>query len=908
MRYQGIHDLVTRTAQCRPGEVAIGCADRQVSYGALETHSNRLAQGLVRCGLGKGARIAILADDPAAVIVSLVGVLKAGGVFVPLDPRFPASRLRAMIEQVSPAAFVVDAAGGDRLRMLGAAVPVVRLGRLDADAAPCARPEVAWSGDDPCSIYFTSGSTGRPKAIVGRLSGIDHFARWEAVTIGVTAGTRISQLASPSFDGFLKDAFVPLCAGGVVCAPPSREVVRDAGQLAAWIAAEQIEVLHCVPSVFRALLNQPLTADSLSALRWVVLAGEAVLPADVGRFAAIAGDRIRILNLYGPTETAITKLYYVVQPGDAERASIPIGRPMPGAAALVLNEAGKPQRIGGVGEIYIRTRHCALGYFDDPAQTAAAFVPNPFRDDPADIVYRTGDFGRLLEDGNFEFLGRRDQQIKVRGVRVELPEIENAVRLHPGVLDVAVIDRQDGDGVTSLCAYLVLAAGTTTAALRAHLADQLPEAMVPSAFVALDALPRTLNGKIDRKALPTLGQARATAGATSRPPRTAMEDAIAAIWADVLQLPQVGASESFFELGGHSLLATRIVSRVRDRLGVELPLRALFEAPTVEQLAHHIEHVAPAARQRAARAPRGVVAIRAGRLVHESYEHGDADTLHDLRSVTKSVTSLLLGIALDCGWIHSIDDSLARYLPGFDGAHARIRLRELAEMRSGLAADESDPASPGHEDRLDAAPDWLAFARGIPMLDLPGTQFRYASLNAFLLGAAIESAAGRGLDDIAREHLFAPLGIERFAWRRVPGGHVAGHGNLQLRACDAAAIGQLVLDGGEHQGRRVVSQRWIEDSLTPEVPIPATAYAAAHASAYGYLWYAGHEALAGRRQTVLSASGNGGNKIYIVPDEQLVVAIATGSRDFEHGPAASRDILLGMLPALDASGARVSQP
>jgi acyl carrier protein len=243
-----------------------------------------------------------------------------------------------------------------------------------------------------------------------------------------------------------------------------------------------------------------------------------------------------------------------------------------------------------VGEIYLRTPYRALGYYEEPELTRQAFVPNPFGDDPADLVFRTGDYGRLLWDGNLEYLGRRDDQVKIRGVRVELGEIENLLRSHAGVQDVAVVDRDDADGNKYLCAYLVLAGGVATGELREHLSAHLPELMVPSAFVAMAELPRTLNGKIDRKALPTLEQVQAgRQDQEESRARTPVEEILGGIWCEVLRIPQVGLAGNFFELGGHSLLATQIISRVRESLGVELPLRVLFEAPTLVALASRIE-------------------------------------------------------------------------------------------------------------------------------------------------------------------------------------------------------------------------------------------------------------------------------------------------------------------------------
>ena len=590
-----VHELFSAVAGRHAARTAIERAGRRTTYGELESRANRLAHRLVEEGLAIGDVVALIARDPAEVVTGILGVLKAGGVFMPMDPAFPVPRLRLMAAQVAPRWAVV----GDGPEELAAAVldPSVRvLGPTGGDRPGWSEepPAVTTGPESPCSIYFTSGSTGRPKAILGRLKGIAHFVQWEADLLDVGAATRVSQLASPAFDGFLKDVFVPLLAGGVACVPESRDLLLDAARLIDWLDVEGVEILHCVPSLLRAMLHETLDPQYFAPMRWVVLAGEVLQRSDVRRWREVFGDRIRMLNLYGPTETTVTKLYHVVGDGDVERNSIPIGRPMPGAAALVLDSRDRPCGVGDVGEIVLRTPYRSLGYYGDPDLTRRSFVPNPFSEDPDDLVYRTGDYGRLLEDGGFEFLGRRDQQVQVRGVRAELGEIEGWILEHPGVEEAAVVDRADGDGNTFLCAYVVPAAGADAerlaGELRTFLGEQLPEALVPSAFIPMAELPRTLGGKIDRRALPTLEQIRdRRSGGAEAEPRSPMEEILAGIWCQVLRLPRVGRDDHFFELGGHSLLATQVILRLRQTLGVDLSLRSLFEAPTVSRLAVAVE-------------------------------------------------------------------------------------------------------------------------------------------------------------------------------------------------------------------------------------------------------------------------------------------------------------------------------
>ena len=594
--------MFSRTAEQYGTQVAIERGFQRVSYAEVEEQSNRLANYLLDQGVSSGTMVGLFTDDPVQIIIAILGVLKAGGVFVPLDPTFPEQRLRGMSSQVQPEWFVTERKYVEKLGQVwaGAAARVICVDESESEFAQyerVERPGVASNPEAPCSIYFTSGSTGKPKAILGRLKGIDHFIRWEIEALGVTAGTRVSQLASPSFDGFLKDVFVPLCAGGVVCAPESRSIVLEGWRLADWLDIEQIEILHCVPSVFRSLLNEDLNDKYFEPMRYVVLAGEVLQPADVKRWMKIFGERIRLANFYGPTETTILKSFHFVKPEDADRPSIPLGKPIDGSLVMVIDSSGDLCGLGAVGEIHIKTPYRAHGYYGEPELTKEVFIQNPFNDDPSDILYKTGDFGRLIKGGDLEFLGRRDQQVQVRGVRVELGEIENLLRAHETVADVAVIDRDDEQGNKYLVAYVTMNNGTGSDQLREYLAERLPETMLPSAFVELDQLPRTLNGKLDRKALPALELLQAEKEMSEAGPRDPVEEIVAGIWCEVLRLPAIGRHGNFFNLGGHSLLVTQVLSRVREFFKVELPVRSLFETPTIEGFAQLIQEQINAGKQ-----------------------------------------------------------------------------------------------------------------------------------------------------------------------------------------------------------------------------------------------------------------------------------------------------------------------
>ena len=562
-----------------------------VTYAELDRAAAGLAARLVAHGVEKGSAVAILSSRSFDHVLGILAILKAGGRFVPLEPRTPPRRLAAMLALVSPRCFLLGEGGTAALAAMpasGAEAAVIELdGRPESDAGGSA-PPVEIGPDDACYVYFTSGSTGQPKGIAGRYKSIGHFIRWEIETFGVAAGWRVSQLTAPSFDAFLRDLFTPLCAGGTICAPESRDVVMDAERLSDWLAAARVNVVHTVPSLFRTLLHVS-PPRPLPDLRWVLLAGEPLLPSDVKHWTELYGTAARLVNLYGPTETTMTKLFHCVVPGDGEKRSIPIGKPMPGARALVLDARGRTCPPRGVGEIHIRTPYRSLGYVGREDLTREAFIPNPFSSDPNDLIYKTGDLGRQLEDGTFELLGRRDNQVKIRGVRLELTEIEDLLLTHGQVREAAVVDREDENGTRFLCAYVVAAQPLGGTELRDFLAQSLPEYALPSVFVSLGSLPRTLSGKVDRRSLPAPEKLRAEAPAGFVAPRSGSEEMVAEIFARVLGRARVGVHESFFALGGHSLLATQLLSQVRTAFGAEVALRALFEAPTISGLTAIVE-------------------------------------------------------------------------------------------------------------------------------------------------------------------------------------------------------------------------------------------------------------------------------------------------------------------------------
>ncbi|WP_414621619.1 non-ribosomal peptide synthetase [Calothrix sp. CCY 0018] len=600
-----IQDWFSQTAEKFGNNTAVNCGEQKLTYSEIEAQSNKLANFLIEHGATKGSIVAILAEDTIKFIIAILGILKAGCVFVPLVPNLPEHRINTIVAEVSPKWFVVDAVGFKKISH-GRTVefsqsPVICLSETQtfenfnsfdyhlndyAEYSKVEKPFVQLEPDDMCYLYFTSGSTGKPKGIAGRLKSISHFINWEIKTFNIKESIRVSQLITPAFDAFLRDIFVPLCSGGVVCIPEEIDTILDARKLISFLDNQQINLIHCVPSLFRSILNQDLDKNQFCALQYILLSGEPLQQNDISRWMDVYGDRIQLVNLYGASETTMTKFFYFVKPEDTKRQSIPIGKPMDGAAAIVVDSQGKVCPSGMVGEIYIRTPYRTLGYYQQPELTSKVFIANPFSNNKNDIIYKTGDLGRILEDGNFECLGRKDRQVKIRGIRIELGEIENHLRSHRSVKDIAIVDRDDSNGNKYLCAYVVLFEKLPPGELKDFLLEFLPESMIPSVFVVMDALPRTISGKIDRRSLPAPNRQQ---NRTFVPPKTPVEVQLAQIWMQVLNIDRVGLNDNFFELGGHSLNATQLVSRVGKAFGVEMPLRILFESPILASLVESLE-------------------------------------------------------------------------------------------------------------------------------------------------------------------------------------------------------------------------------------------------------------------------------------------------------------------------------
>ena len=584
-RTSRLHELFEEQVALTPEATAVVFEGRQYSYAELNGRANRLAHYLVKQGVKPETLVGISMERSLEMVVGLLGILKTGAAYVPLDPSYPEERIAYMFDNAQLSVLLTQA---DLAKRTSARIICLDTDWSEIEAESDTNPNVPISEDNLAYVIYTSGSTGRPKGAMNTHRAICNRLLWMQKHYELTPADRVMQKTPYSFDVSVWEFFWPLITGAtLVVARP--EGHRDSRYLAKLIDEQGITTMHFVPSMLRVFLEEA-GIDGSRSLRQVMCSGEALTRDLVARFEQKFDAKLH--NLYGPTEAAVDVSYWECE-ATGNRA-VPIGRPISNTQLYVLDPWMQPAAIGVIGELYIGGVAVGRGYWRNPDLTAERFVPHPLSSESGARLYRTGDLARFMADGNIEYVGRTDSQVKIRGNRIELGEIETAISQVPGVSEVVVIVREDAPGDGRLVGYVVWETGaeTSSANLREQLRQRLPDYMVPAALVTLERMPLSPNGKIDRKALPAPDIGTQVRESTAYlEPQTQLEKTIVQLWGELLNVQQIGLNDDFFDLGGHSLLAAQFLSRLRDTIGVEVSLKTFFEASTVAGVAKSVSAI-----------------------------------------------------------------------------------------------------------------------------------------------------------------------------------------------------------------------------------------------------------------------------------------------------------------------------
>lgn len=582
-----LQDKLSHTAKMHKDRIAIEYGEKFLSYGELDRRSTLISSFMINRKIENGSFIGIMIEDRIELISVIIGTLKARCVFMPLDTWWlPDDAIRERFKSTDTRFVFCDKENEKRLKQIfkkdkrnGNIFLINDEFYRKNNGHPGEKAKITYDNQDPVYVCFTSGTTGTPNAVIGKNISLLHFIEWQSETFGVNPSSRVSQLAAAGFDIYLRNIFLPLLCGAAICIPENKKQVMVRDKLVKWIDENKITLIDCAPTIFNIFNGESLTPKHFAHLKYIILAGEPVNPYKLKNWYEIFDDRIQLVNAYGPTETTLFKACYFIQKNDIERNNIPVGKPIRNARMILLDKDMKICTLGQTGEIHIRTPYMTLGYHNNQELNARKFVQNPFTR-KNEVIYKSGDLGRELPGGNIEILGRVDRQIKIRGIRIELEEIEYQLQKYTKIEEVTVIVKEDRNKEKYLCAYFTSDQKVTSSELRKYLLKILPKYMVPSHFIKVKDFPLTSNGKIDRKTLPD-----PELEVVKIKPLNETEKKLLSAWSEVLNIAEadINTNSSFFELGGNSLKVIELISNlIKD---CKITADQIYQYDTIAQLA-----------------------------------------------------------------------------------------------------------------------------------------------------------------------------------------------------------------------------------------------------------------------------------------------------------------------------------
>lgn len=584
-----IQEKIQQTMNNYKSNVAIEHGNNILTYSQIDIQSKKIANYLIIHGFEKETFIGVSVGSKVDFIITIIGIIRARCVFVPIDPSYPIERINSMIKKCNLKFVISD--NNNHGEQFDNITNITYDDIINSNQLNDCNKNVEYAITDRIYVYFTSGTSGEPKAIVGKNESLLQFINWEAESFNIDDKSRVSQFTNVGFDAYLRDVFLPLLNGATLCIPDDKDILSNDKKIKKWIEDERINLIHCVPSLFDLILRD-CNAFEFSSLKYVLLSGERIKPDHIKIWFETYKDRIKIVNLYGATETTMIRTMHVVTEADLGRERIPIGKPIKGSRVIILDDNMQPCEEGIIGEIYIRTPYGTYGYYNDLILNKQKFIQNPFSTNPADLIYKTGDLGKFLPDGTIDLIGRIDRQVKISGVRVELEEVENILRNHIALTDIVVIKKEMSNNELLLAFVIINPCNNNNdfeyirELLNDHARKNMPLYMVPHEYIKIDSIPRKPNGKIDYA---LLSKVYDEADNIVVAPRNNLEVKLNSIWEKILNVNIGNINESFFKLGGNSLSMLRLVSEIHNELDIRLTIGEFFNNSTIEAQAKFIQ-------------------------------------------------------------------------------------------------------------------------------------------------------------------------------------------------------------------------------------------------------------------------------------------------------------------------------